>query len=293
MSDLSKLNKKKNNKIAYLMVSPYIIYFLVFMAYPLIFSIVLVFNKWDIVSPMHWVGLKNIVRLFHDQLFFQSLINTGIFLIINIPLQIFLALIFAVLLNERIRGRFFFRAVYFMPVVVSGVVITILWQQLYSEQNGVLNLILFHLGLPKIAWLRSPVLAMPSIALMATWKNVGLYVVLFLAGLQSIPKYLYEVADIDGATDMDKFLRITVPMLNPTMILVVILSTLGGFALFIEPYVLTGGGPMGHTMSTVLYIYKEAMLFGRMGYAASLAFVYTLIIFGVVIVQRKVIEQEY
>lgn len=292
MTKLSPKYKKPGNKVAYLMITPYLTYFLVFMAFPLAFSFVLIFHKWDIVSSMHWVGLGNLTRMFHDQLFFQSLINTGIFLVLNIPLQIFIALLLAMLLNEKIFARSFFRAVYFMPVVISGVVITILWQQLYSEQNGVLNLILFHLGLPKIPWLRSTTLAMPSIALMATWKNVGLYIILFLAGLQTVPRYLYEVADLDGASAFEKFFYVTLPAINPTLILVVILSTLGGFSLFIEPFVMTGGGPMGHTMSTVLYIYKEAFLFGRMGYAASLAFVYTLIIFAVVAVQRKIIEQE-
>lgn len=133
---------------------------------------------------------------------------------------------------------------------------------------------------------------MPSIAIMATWKNVGLYIVLFLAGLQAIPSSIYEAADVDGASGVQKFFYITIPMLNPTMIMVLILSTLGGFSLFIEPYVMTGGGPINSTLSCVLYIYKQAFYFNHMGYAATLAFAVAFIIMIVVIIQRKLFETE-
>ncbi|MBN1542443.1 sugar ABC transporter permease [candidate division KSB1 bacterium] len=283
---------KSKNPAGYGLVAPYWIHFALFMAYPLIFSLILVFHKWDVYTPMQWVGLGNFIRLFKDDLFFQSLLNTLLFLVIHIPLQLVVALLFAVLLNEKIRARGFFRAAYFMPVVISGVVISILWQQLYSQENGVLNLLLTHIGLPKVPWLTSPEWAMPSIALMATWKNVGLYIVLFLAGLQTIPGYLYEAADIDGASAWQKFRSVTLPMLNPTVLLVMILSTIGGFSLFIEPYMLTGGGPMNRTLSAMLYIYKQAFYFNRMGYAATLGFFFALLILGVVLVQRKIVEQE-
>jgi len=283
---------KHKNLVAYGLVAPYWIHFSIFMAYPLIFSLILVFHKWDVYTPMQFVGLRNFVRLFQDDLFLQSLLNTLLFLLIHIPLQIVAALLFSVLLNEKIRARGFFRAAYFMPVVISGVVISLLWQQLYSQENGVLNLLLAHIGLPKIPWLISPEWAMSSIAIMATWKNVGLYIVLFLAGLQTIPSYLYEAADIDGASVWQKFRSITLPMLNPTVLLVMILSTIGGFSLFIEPYMLTGGGPMNRTLSAMLYIYKQAFYFNRMGYAATLGFFFALLILSVVLVQRKIIEQE-
>jgi ABC-type sugar transport system permease subunit len=133
---------------------------------------------------------------------------------------------------------------------------------------------------------------MPSIAIMATWKNVGIYIVLFLVGLQNIPKEIYESANLDGANRYNQFVKITLPMLNPTMVLIVALSTIGGFSLFIEPYVLTGGGPMQSTMSGMLYIYNQAFYFGHMGYAATLGFVFALAILLVVLLQRKVIEAE-
>jgi len=278
-------------RIGYLMSLPYILYFLVFTSFPLIFSIILVFHKWNIITPMQWIGLRNFARLFQDVLFFKSIINTLIFLLIHIPAQIVVALVLALLLNQPIRARGFFRAIFFMPVVVSGVVITILWQQLYAYETGLLNVVLSKIGLPRIPWLISPDWAMPSIALMATWKNVGLYIVLFLVGLQNIPQYLYEAAAIDGARPLQRFFYITLPALNNTIVLVVILSTIGGFSLFIEPFVMTGGGPMNSTLSAMLYIYNQAFYFGHMGYAATLGFFYALLVLGVVLLQRKIIER--
>jgi multiple sugar transport system permease protein len=283
---------RKRDRGAYRLVLPYVIFFCAFVAYPLIFSLILVVHRWNIVTPMEWVGARNFVRLIHDPLFYTSLINTLVFLIIHIPLQILVALGFSLLLHKRIPGRGFFRAVYFLPVVVSGVAVTILWQQLYSYDYGVLNTMLRAVNLPAVPWLIDSKVAMPSIAIMATWKNVGIYIVLFLVGLQNIPPELYEAASIDGAKPSRQFLSITRPMLNPTMIVVVVLSTIGGFSLFIEPYVLTGGGPMQSTLSGMLYIYNQAFYFGHMGYAAMLGFVYALIILAVVVVQRKFIERE-
>jgi multiple sugar transport system permease protein len=287
-----KRNPRSNERVAYAFISPYVVFFLAFVAYPLIFSLILMFNRWNIVTPMKWVGLKNFDRMFRDPLFFISIKNTLVFLLLHIPLQIVVALMFSLILNSKIKLQGFFRSLYFLPVVVSGVVVTILWQQMYSYDNGVLNTLLLALGLGKVPWVVSATLAMPSIALMATWKNVGIYIILFMVGLQEIPRDLYESAKIDGANPRQQFFRITLPMLNPTIIVIVVLSTISGFSLFIEPYVLTGGGPMQSTLSTVLYIYNQAFYFDHMGYAAALGFVFALIILAVVLLQRKVIERE-
>ena len=151
---------------------------------------------------------------------------------------------------------------------------------------------MYIIGIDPIPWVTDPSWAMPSIAMMATWKNIGLYVVLFLAGLQGIPRYLYEAADIDGATIVQKFFYITIPAINPVLLIVLILSTLGGFSLFIEPYVITGGGPMNSTLSGVLYIYRQAFSFFRMGYAATIGFALATIVMVVVIIQRRFVERE-
>ena len=250
----------KKKAIPYLLVSPYIIHFFIFIAFPVVFSIVLTFHKWNIISPMEYSGFGNYIRLFQDALFLKSILNTLIFLVIHIPLQIIVALFLAEVLNQKIHLRGFFRAAFFLPVVVSGVVVTILWQQLYGFDTGLLNKILVTLGFGKVGWLIDPKIAMPSIAIMATWKNVGLYIVLFLVGLQTVPKHYYEAADLEGATHWQKFFKITLPMINPTIFLVVILSTVGGFSLFIEPYILTGGGPLNSTLSAVL-VYLQARIF--------------------------------
>jgi len=282
----------KKKVVPYLLVSPYIIHFFIFIAFPVVFSIVLTFHKWNIISPMEYTGFANYIRLFQDALFLKSILNTLIFLVIHIPLQIIVALFLAEVLNQKIHLRGFFRAAFFLPVVVSGVVVTILWQQLYGFDTGLLNKILVTLGFGKVGWLIDPKIAMPSIAIMATWKNVGLYIVLFLVGLQTVPKHYYEAADLEGATHWQKFFKITLPMINPTIFLVVILSTVGGFSLFIEPYILTGGGPLNSTLSAVLYIYKQAFFYYHMGYSATLGLFFALIILSVVIIQKKFIESE-
>lgn len=284
--------KIKTKITPYLLVSPYIAHFMLFVAFPVVFSIVLTFHKWNIISPMEYIGLNNYIRLFKDEVFFKSLVNTLIFLVIHIPLQIIVALFLAEILNQKIKFRGFFRAAFFLPVIVSGVVVTILWQQLYGFDTGLLNRLLVSIGLGKIGWLTDPNIAMPSIALMATWKNVGLYIVLFLVGLQTVPVQYYEAADIEGASKWQKFFKITLPMINPTIFMVVILSTIGGFSLFIEPYIMTGGGPLNSTISAVLYIYKQGFFYYHMGYSATLGLFFALIIMAVVVIQKKFVERD-
>jgi len=163
---------------------------------------------------------------------------------------------------------------------------------LLGYETGVLNRMLVAIGLGKVGWLIDPRIAMVSIAVMATWKNVGLYVILFLVGLQTVPKQYYEAADLEGASQWQKFINITVPMINPTIFIVVVLSTIGGFSLFIEPYILTGGGPLNSTLSAVLYIYKQAFEYYRMGYSATLGVFFAIMVMLVVILQQKFVEQD-
>jgi len=241
---------------------------------------------------MKFSGVDNYIRLFNDALFLKSIMNTFVFLIIHIPLQIFVALVLAEILNQKIFMRGFFRAAFFLPVVVSGVVVTMLWQQMFAFDTGLLNRILTTIGLNKVGWLVDPQVAMSSIAVMATWKNVGLYVILFLVGLQTVPPHYYEAADLEGANRFQKFFNITLPMIKPTMFMVIILSTIGGFSLFIEPYIMTGGGPLNSTISAVLYIYKQGFFYYHMGYASTLGLFFALIILLVIVIQKKFIERE-
>ena len=288
-----KIRRTYNKKwLPYLLVSPYLIFVIIFVVFPVLFCFFLTFNKWNIISPMKFIGIDNYSRLFHDRLFWKAIGNTVKFLLLHIPLQLIVSLLLAYLLNQKIKAASFFRASFFMPVIVSGVVVTILWQQLLGFDFGLINKMLMGVGITKIGWLVDPDVAIYSIAVMATWKNVGLYVILFLVGLQTVPTQYYEAAKMEGATRWQQFYHITLPMINPTIFMVVILSTIGGFSLFIEPYIMTGGGPLNTTLSAVLYIYKQAFQYYNMGYSATLGFFYAIMIMTVVILQKKIIEKE-
>jgi len=280
------------NLLPYLLVSPYLIFVMVFVLFPVFFCLFLTFHKWNIIAPMKFIGTDNYFRLFQDRLFWKAIGNTLKFLLLHIPLQLIVSLFLAYLLNQKMRALSFFRASFFMPVIVSGVVVTILWQQLLGFDSGLINRLLTTIGLSKTGWLVNPDVAIYSIAVMATWKNVGLYVILFLVGLQTVPTQYYEAAKMEGATRWQQFYHITLPMINPTIFMVVILSTIGGFNLFIEPYIMTGGGPLNQTLSAVLYIYKQAFQYYNMGYSATLGFFYAIMIMTVVILQKKFIEKE-
>lgn len=283
---------QRKKMLPYLLVSPYLIFVLVFVIFPVLFCFFLTFHKWNIIAPMQFIGKANYTRLVHDRLFWKAIGNTLKFLLLHIPLQLIISLFLAQLLNQQIRAKSFFRASFFMPVIVSGVVVTILWQQLLGYDSGLINRLLVNLGVQKTGWLIDPDIAIYSIAVMATWKNVGLYVILFLVGLQTVPTQYYEAAKLEGASRWQQFYHITLPMINPTIFMVVILSTIGGFSLFIEPYIMTGGGPLNTTLFAVLYIYKQAFQYYNMGYSATLGFFYAIMIMTVVVLQKKFIEKE-
>ena len=287
-----KITGIRQRLLPYLILSPYLVHLLLFVLFPVVFSVVLTFHKWNIIAPMEYVGLDNFRRLFQDRLFWKAVLNTLQFLLVHIPLQVVLALALAYFLNEKIILRSFFRASFFLPVVISGVVVTILWQQLYGLETGLLNRALTAVGLNRVEWLSNPFIAMISIAIMATWKNVGLYVILFLVGLQTVPRSYYEAAEVEGASAWQQFRYITLPAINPTIFMVLILSTIGGFSLFIEPYIMTDGGPLNSTLSAMLYIYKQAFGYYQMGYSATLGLFFAMLIMGVVAVQKLTIEKE-
>ncbi len=211
------------------------------------------------------------------------------FLAIHLPLQMVIALTLAWVLNRPLFFRSFWRAAFFLPVVISGAAVTILWSALYATDVGLINGLLARLDLGPVPWLTDPAIAMPSIAVMATWKNVGFYIVIYLAGLQSIPRSCHEAIELEGATAWETFRHVTLPLLKPQTLLVVTLSTIGGFQLFIEPYILTGGGPLRRTLSMVLYMYRNAFSYQKMGYAATLGLALALIIAAVLVLQRRVI----
>lgn len=272
-----------------LLSAPYVVFLLAFAAYPICFALGLVFMHWDLVTAPSFAGLDNVRLLATDARFGGAVANTFVFLAIHLPLQIVTALALALALNRPMMFRAFWRAAFFLPVVISGAVVAILWNALYATDVGLINNLLVRVGGSPIPWLTDPSIAMPAIAVMVTWKNVGFYVVIYLAGLQYIPQSCREAIELEGATAWQRFRNLTLPLLLPQTILVVTLSTINGFQLFIEPYVMTGGGPLRRTYSVVLYMYTNAFSYQKMGYAATIGVALALIIGAVVWVQRRLI----
>jgi len=280
---------RAEQKSGSLMAAPYGLFLLVFAVYPMVFALVLVFLQWDLVTAPTFAGVDNVSLLVHDGRFWRAVANTFVFLSIHVPLQIVTALGLAIALNRQLVGRSFWRAAFFLPVVISGAVVAILWSNLYATDVGLINRLLVRIGLAPVPWLTDPTTAMPAIAVMVTWKNVGFYVIIYLAGLQYIPRSCQEAIELEGASAWQRFRYLTLPSLLPQTILVITLSTINGFQLFIEPYVMTGGGPLRRTYSVVLYLYTNAFAYQKMGYAATIGVALALIIGVVVLIQRRVI----
>jgi multiple sugar transport system permease protein len=280
---------RAERRSGWLLTAPYSAFLIAFAIYPVAFALVLVFLHWDLVTPPTFAGADNVRLLATDARFWRAVANTFIFLGIHVPLQIATALALALALNRQLAGRGFWRAAFFLPVVISGAVVAILWSNLYANDVGLINRLLVKIGLSPVPWLTDPRTAMPAIAVMVTWKNVGFYVIVYLAGLQYIARSCQEAIALEGATSWQRFRYLTLPSLLPQTILVVTLSTINGFQLFIEPYVMTGGGPLRRTYSVVLYLYNNAFSYQKMGYAATIGVALALIIGAVVFVQRRVI----
>jgi multiple sugar transport system permease protein len=280
---------RAERRSGWLLTAPYSAFLIAFAIYPIVFAVVLVFLHWDLVTTPTFAGADNVRLLATDARFWRAVANTFIFLGIHVPLQIATALALALALNRQLAGRGFWRAAFFLPVVISGAVVAILWSNLYANDVGLINRLLTKIGLSPVPWLTDPRTAMPAIAVMVTWKNVGFYVIIYLAGLQYIARSCQEAIALEGATSWQRFRYLTLPSLLPQTILVVTLSTINGFQLFIEPYVMTGGGPLRRTYSVVLYLYNNAFSYQKMGYAATIGVALALIIGAVVLVQRRVI----
>jgi multiple sugar transport system permease protein len=272
-----------------LLSAPYAVFLLAFAAYPVVFALALVMMRWDLVTTPAFAGADNVKLLASDARFWQAVGNTFVFLGIHLPLQIITALGLAVALNRPMLFRSFWRAAFFLPVVISGAVVAILWNALYATDVGLINALIAKIGFAPVPWLTDPSVAMAAIAVMVTWKNVGFYVIIYLAGLQYIPRSCQEAIELDGATSWQRFWNLTLPLLLPQTILVLTLSTINGFQLFIEPYVMTGGGPLRRTYSVVLYMYTNAFSYQKMGYAATIGVALAMIIGAVVAIQRRVV----
>lgn len=262
----------------YVLIAPWLVNLLVFVLGPVASSFYLSFTKYDIVNPAVWVGFDNYQRLFTaDPLFYQSLQVTTIWVVVGVPLRLAAALLFALLLNQKVPAVGFFRTVYYLPSVVSGVAVSLLWVWILQPQFGLLNYFLHMVGLPGPQWLSSPTWALPGLIVMSLW-TVGSTMIIFLAGLQGIPIELYESAKIDGASTIRQFFSVTIPLITPVILFNLVIGIIASFQVFTQAYVMTNGGPNNATLFYVLYLYQVAFQFSQMGYASALAWILFIIV---------------
>lgn len=272
---------KSNPLTPFLFLIPGVIILGAFIFYPMLNAIWLSFTDYNIVADAEFIGLENYKELFADALFWKVLGQTLLYLIIVVPALVILPIFLAILVNQQVKGIGFFRSAYYVPVVTSMVVVGIAWKWVYADR-GILNYILESFGLidEPINWLTSTSTSIFAVMVVTIWKGLGYYMVIYLAGLQSIPDDLYEAADIDGATKWKQIWHITVPLLMPSIMIVTIMSSISAMKVFEEIYVMTGGGPLNSSKTLVFYIYEEAFDKLQMGYASAagvILFVITLI----------------
>ena len=264
--------------LAWAMVSPWLAGFFLLTAFPMAASLALSFMDWDMLSPPRWAGLANYEKLFFiDPLALHSLKITVVFSLVSIPLNIVFGLAIAMLLNTYIRGLSVFRTIYYLPAILSGVAVAILWQWIFSTEFGLLNTALRLFGIEGPAWLGSKIWVIPAFVVMRLW-SVGGGMVIYLAGLQAIPTDLYEAAEIDGANWQQRILRITLPMLSPTIFFQLITGVIFSMQIFTETFIMTNGGPANASLFYMLYLYRQAFQYFKMGYASALAWVFFAVI---------------
>ena len=298
MSFVPSVNRERINSprlfslVPYLWILPAVMLYGVFKLYPLVSGLQLSTLRWDGIDEPVYVGLRNFERIFQDATMFKALGNNILYAAGTISGKIILSLFLALLLNQALRGRAFYRTALFMPVVMSFVVIGILWSWMYNPQFGLINSTLRALGLPPQQWLGDTNLALPSLMVVDIWKWYGFHMVIFLAGLQSIPAELYESARIDGANRWQQFAHVTLPLLQPVMVINVLLSLAGALNVFDIPYVMTEGGPANSTLVMALHIYLRGFKFNKFGYSAALGYVLLVIVTIVVLIQLKLMSSD-
>ncbi len=281
------------DRAAWWFVAPALLVIAVFFFLPIVAALLISLTDFDIyaladLANLRFVGFGNYLKLLQTPLFWQALGNTLYFVAVGVPLSIGASLGAALLLHSRLaRFKPFFRTALFAPVVTTLVAVAVIWRYLFNTRYGLLNYALGGLGIDPIDWLGDPHWAMPAIMLFAVWKNFGYNMIIFLAGLQSIPEELYEAARIDGASVWRQFASVTLPMLSPVVMLVGILTIAGYFQLFAEPYVMTQGGPLQSTVSVLYFMYEEGFKWWNLGSASAVAFVLFLLIFAVTALQLR------
>lgn len=270
-----------------------LIYFVVIRILPILYSFNVSFREWGMLSPdKPFVGFDNYATLLSDPLFLKSLVNTGIYVVVGVPAQLIAGLIVALLLQQVVKLRGLFRTAYFIPYVTSVVAVSWIFRWLLMK-NGIVNALFIELGLGPQSFLYSPTQAIFWIIAVMVWQNIGFQMLIFLAGLQNIPKLYYEAAAIDGATGWQRFVHITIPLLNPVMLLSVVMASIGFLQSFTQVLNMTGGGPLDSTISVVLHIYNLAFKNFDMGLASAATVILFVIIFMLTLVQLKVLGSRF
>jgi multiple sugar transport system permease protein len=286
----------RENLVAWLFLAPNLIGYIIFKLIPIVFSLVLSFSDWNLISGLggiKFIGIKNFVNLWSDTVFLKALLNTIIFAAVSVPCSVFLALILAVILNDKIFFKGLVRLGFYLPNIASMVAISVVWSILYLPEYGPINMFLKSVGIAHPpGWLTSTHWALPSIMIMSIWQVLGYNAVILLAGLTGIPKSIYEAAEIDGANSIQKFFRITIPMLSPTLFFVTVISIIGSFQVFTQVNVMTQGGPGNSTSVLVYYIYQLAFQFNKIGYANAVGWVLFIMVFIVTMFQWKFAKKD-
>jgi multiple sugar transport system permease protein len=259
--------------------SPWVVGFLAFTAGAMAFSVWMSFQKWNILTPPRYVGLANFRKAFlEDPLFWKCLFNTAYYAFVSVPLRMVLAFALAILLNQSVRGLAFFRTIFYLPSVVTGVATAMLWMLLLNPDVGGINFVLRRMGVANPpGWLTDETWAMPGLILMSLW-NVGTMMLIFLAGLQGVPQELMDSALVDGAGPWRRFWHVTFPLMTPVIFFNLVISIIGSFQVFMQSFIMTNGGPNNATLTYVLYLYRNAFEFFKMGYASALAWILFFII---------------
>jgi ABC-type sugar transport system permease subunit len=275
----------------YLFLTPNLLVFTVFLFVPIGAAVVISFQQRAILGDGRWIGLQNYSDIVHDPLFWQSLGHTLVYSVGTVPTSMGLGLGLAIMLNRRLPFRTLLRSIYFLPVVIAGVIVALVWSWMFDTSYGVIDGLLVKLHLPRVPWTSSQVWAMPSLVIATVWSRLGFCMVVYLAGLQSIPASLHEAATVDGAGAWTRFRHVTWPLLGPTTFLLLIISVIFSFQVFDLIYVMTGGGPGFTTTVFVQYIYRSAFMEFQMGYSSALGVVLFLLILGFTALQWKLSRQ--
>ena len=261
----------------------------IFLFVPFFMTVGYSFTNYNILKPdrMEFVGLKNFIRLTQDTVFMKSIVNTFVFVILVVPLQVCLALGLALMINRKMKGISVYRLAFFAPTVLSLFVVSILWTYIYNPNNGLLNSLLGSVGIGPFKFLNDPKTAMLCIVILSAWQGCGFQMMIFLSGLQDIPQYLYEAAAVDGATKWNQFLNITIPGLRNITVFISLSIVVSAFQLIIQPMMMTAGGPQNSTMTIVYEIYQTGFKYNKMGYGSAMALVFTVMVLILTLIQNK------